>query len=173
MKRETHAQLRELADDSGKEFGKLVQKLLALALLDAGAEELYERSVQGIDLECEIDGRPVSIEVKTCEARRLKLGRKDLAGLEDRARAGREAWLAVLGSGALDDWRFARVHPGEILPQKDILLVELRAGRDAALEARVREPFARALERHAEIAARRGQSGLDAVLRDHPQYRRA
>ena len=33
----------------GKEYGKLVQKLLALALLDADAQELYERSVQGID----------------------------------------------------------------------------------------------------------------------------
>lgn len=173
MKAEEHQRLRELSETSGKEYGKLVQKLLALALLDAGATEVFERSVQGIDLECTIDGRDLSIEVKTCEGRSLRLGRKDLAGLEDRARGGREAWLAVLGAGLLDDWRFARVHPGEIRPQKDILLTELRASRDRELEERVREPFARSVARHADLAASGGQGGLDGILRQHPEFRRA
>lgn len=165
--------LRQLADERGKEYGKLVQKLLACALLDADAQELYERSTQGIDLECELDGRKLSIEVKTCESRKLRLGKKDLQGLEDRARAGREAWLAVLGPGLLDDWRFCRVHPGEVQPLKDILLVELRASRDHELEERLRAPFGRALRTHAGRARSEGQSGLDDVLRDHAQYRRA
>lgn len=173
MKLEDRDLLRKLAEERGKEYGKLVQKLLALALLELDVRELYERSTQGIDLECELDGRPLSIEVKTCEGRKLRLGKKDLDGLEDRARAGREAWLAVLGPGLLDDWRFARVVPGELLPQRDIPLIELRATRDTELEQRVREPFARILRQHGELAKSSGQGALDDVLRTREQYRRA
>jgi hypothetical protein len=52
-----------------KEYGKLVQKLLAIALLGAGADSLTDRSTQGIDLEATIRGKRRAIEVKTTETR--------------------------------------------------------------------------------------------------------
>ncbi len=57
MKLEVHQRLSELSAAAGKEYGKLVQKLLAIALLDAGAESLTDRSTQGIDLEATIKGK--------------------------------------------------------------------------------------------------------------------
>ncbi|MCA8971113.1 MAG: hypothetical protein KDC95_15075 [Planctomycetes bacterium] len=165
--------LRELASRRGKEYGKLVQKLLALALLDAGATEVYERSTQGIDLEFRRDAIRFAVEVKTCEGRKLRLGAKDLAGLESRANAGIATYLAVLGPGLLDDLRLARIAPGELVASKDLFLVELRAYRDAVLEAWIRPAFERAIHRHTQRATTEGQSGLDVVLSQAPEYRHA
>lgn len=173
MKKESRDHLRRLADQRGKEYGKLVQKLLALALLDAGASELFERSTQGIDLECKLDGRALAIEVKTCESRSIRLASKDLDGLAARHASGARCYLAVLGPGLFDDLRLAVVLPGEIAPAKDILLVELRASRDLKLEARLRPCFERVLLRHAAVAESEGQGGLDALLASHVAYRRA
>ena len=56
MRIEVHRRLRDLAERSGQEYGKLVQKLLAIALCECGATRLTERSTQGIDLEVELPG---------------------------------------------------------------------------------------------------------------------
>ncbi|MCB9880694.1 MAG: hypothetical protein H6832_10245 [Planctomycetes bacterium] len=173
MNPEARRLLRELAARRGKEYGKLVQKLLALALLDAGATEVYERSTQGIDLEFRRDSKRFAVEVKTCEGRKLRLAAKDLAGLESRANAGITTYLAVLGPGLLDDLRLARIAPGELVASKDIILVELRAYRDAELEAWIRPAFERVIHRHTQRATTDGQSGLDAILSQAPEYRHA
>ncbi len=50
MRLDVHRCLRDLSDRTGKEYGKLVQKLLAIAFLVAEAESVTERWIQVIDL---------------------------------------------------------------------------------------------------------------------------
>ena len=57
MTPQTYAKLAELRAKTGKEYGKLIQKLLAIALLETEVERLVERSIQGIDLDVTIAGR--------------------------------------------------------------------------------------------------------------------
>lgn len=173
MKPAVHRRLSELSEAAGKEYGKLAQKLLALAFLEAGAESLTERSTQGIDLEVRLDGRDLALEVKTCEASTLRLGKKDLAGLAAREAEGRAAHLAVLGSRLIDEWIVARFFPGELAPSQTRYLLELRPYRVPALESRISAPFESAVLAHAAAAASWGQRALDEVLRGHAAYRPA
>jgi Holliday junction resolvase len=171
MKRDVHRRLKEIANAKGQEYGKITQKLLAIAFLEAGAKRLTERSTQGIDLEIELaDGRRLALEVKTSQSDKVSFGRKDVTGLTERQREGKTPYLALLGPRALDDWIFARFVEGEILPNKDYALTALRAYRDAELEDSVREAFAAAVVQHATAAIEGGQSGLDAVLRQNPRF---
>ncbi len=57
MRLDVHRRLRDLSDKTGKEYGKLVQKLLAIAFLEAEAESVTDRCVQGIDLDVTLHGR--------------------------------------------------------------------------------------------------------------------
>jgi Holliday junction resolvase len=173
MKLEVHQRLSDLSAVSQKEYGKLVQKLLAIALLEAGAESLTDRSTQGIDLEATFRGKKRAIEVKTTESGTVSLGKKDLEGLAAREEGGARSYVAVLGNRFLDEWTFARFHAGELQPSQSYSITQLRPYRDAEMERAVAKPFADAVLRHADAAARGGQSALDAVLAAHPAYRRA
>lgn len=173
MKLEVHQRLNGLAAAAGKEYGKLVQKLLALALLDAGAEALTERSTQGIDLEFDFRGKKRAIEVKTTESGAVSLGKKDLDGLLAREQGGARAYVAVLGNRFLDEWLFARFHAGELAPSQSYSITQLRPYRDQDLERAVARTFPDVVLKHADAAASRGQPALDEVLAIHPQYRRA
>ena len=173
MKLEVHKRLAELSTSSGKEYGKLVQKLLAIALLEAGAESLTDRSTQGIDLEAMFRGKKRAIEVKTTESGTVSLGKKDLEGLAAREADGARAYIAVLGNRFLDEWTFARFHAGELQPSQNYSITQLRPYRDRELERAVAKPFADAVLKHADAAARGGQRALDEVLAAHPAYRRA
>lgn len=175
MKLEVHRRLAEIAAAQDKGYGKLAQKLLAIAFLEAGAARITERSVQGIDLEVTLDdGRRLALEVKTSEpgaSGEVKLGAKDIQGLVARTEEGFEAYVAVLGNRLLDDWVLARHAPGEIAPGETFSPTRLRPFRDRALEARIAEPFAEAVGRHADRATQGGQAALDAVLRGYAAFR--
>ena len=173
MKLEVHQRLSELSAASQKEYGKLVQKLLAIALLEAGGEELTDRSTQGIDLEATFRGKRRAIEVKTTESGAISLGKKDLEGLAAREAGGARAYVAVLGNRFLDEWTFARFHAGELQPSQSYSITQLRPYREPELERAVLKPFADAVLAHADAAVRGGQHALDAILASHPQYRRA
>ncbi|HEV8112269.1 MAG TPA: hypothetical protein VGR31_05800 [Planctomycetota bacterium] len=173
MKLEVHQRLTELSAASGKEYGKLVQKLLAIALLESGAEALTDRSTQGIDLEATVKGKRRALEVKTTESGALSLGKKDLEGLASKEADGARAYVAVLGNRFLDEWTFARFHKGELQPSQSYSITQLRPYRDHELERAVARFFDDAVLTHADAAARGGQPALDAVLTAHPQYRRA
>lgn len=173
MKLEVHQRLSDLSAATGKEYGKLVQKLLAIALLEAGAEGLTDRSTQGIDLEATIKGKRRAIEVKTTESGAVTLGKKDLEGLAAKEADGARAYVAVLGNRFLDEWTFARFHKGELQPSQSYSVTQLRPYRDHELERSVARHFDEAVLAHADAAARGGQPALDAVLGAHPQYRRA
>ena len=168
MNLQVHEKLRTLSAERGKEYGKLVQKLLAIALLDSGVECLIDRSTQGIDLEVKFAGRRLALEVKTCEGGSLSLGKKDLAGLDRQHADGLETYVPVLGDRSTDDWIFVRYVPGELPSAKQLSLFKLRAYRDRELETRIARTFERAVLEHAALASREGQGGLDRVLESYP-----
>lgn len=170
MRVETVDRLAHLRETRGKEYGKLVQKVLALAFLEAGASRVTERSIQGIDLEVELDGRKLVFEAKTTETGSVKLGAKDTKGLDARRDEGYETYIAVLGIGLLDEWVFARYTPGE--PAKGVAYspLALRPYRDRELEARIADLFEDLLAQHLTGAADRGQEYLNEVLEGHPAF---
>jgi hypothetical protein len=157
-----------LREKTGKEYGKLIQKLLAIAVLETGVERLVERSIQGIDLDVRIAGRRYAFEVKTCEADEIRLGAKDSKGLERQIAEGAAPYVAVLGSGLLDEWNFVRYHPGELPSGKKLSSFRLRPYRDRELERRVRDAFEQVVERHTKTAIYERQPGLDKILEGYP-----
>jgi len=173
MKLEVHERLKTLSGASDKEYGKLVQKLLAIAFLEAGAESLTDRGTQGIDLELVIKGKARALEVKTSESGSVSLGKKDLEGLAAREDGGARAYVAVLGNRFLDEWTFARFFKGELQPSQSYSITQLRPYRDHDLERTVAKTFPEAVLKHADAAASRGQTALDQVLASYPAFKRA
>ncbi|MGQ9704993.1 MAG: hypothetical protein ACUVRX_11220 [Actinomycetota bacterium] len=68
------------------EFGKVAQKLLALAFVDMGFRLAEERAVRGVDIDIVKDetGEKLSLEVKTNQSSQVTIGSKDMEGLESR-----------------------------------------------------------------------------------------
>jgi hypothetical protein len=169
MKHDVYRRLTELAEVSEKEYGKLVQKLLAIAFCKAGVIRLIERSTQGIDLEITLpDERRIAVEVKTTQDQAVKFGKKDLDGLASQIESGLEPYFALLGSELLDEWILARYYVDEIKPNQQYRLTQLRAYRDTELEDLVREHFERAVVEFTNLPDSNRQSALDNVLRDFP-----
>lgn len=171
MKIETYRRLQDLAAHTAQEYGKLVQKLLAIAFCESGATRVTERSTQGIDLEVVLpDGRSLAFEVKTTLTGEVTFGRKDVKGLEARAAQGLTPYFAVLGRRLVDDWLFARFHAGEVQPERAYSPTRLRPYRDGSLEALIGSPFEEVVTRHAGRATESGQGALDGVLRAYACY---
>jgi hypothetical protein len=167
MRLDAHRRLRALAEAQGAEYGKLVQKLLALAFLEVGAT-VTDRAVQGVDLEVVLgDGRRVALEVKTTVGGEVTLAGKDLAGLRSREREGYEPFVAALGPGLLDEWIFARARLADWQGGVRLSLLALRPHRDRALEETVSAAFAEAVARHAPRAMTGGQAALNEAIRAH------
>jgi hypothetical protein len=173
VKPQTYRNLIEIRTRTGKEYGKLIQKLLAIAFLETGAEELVDRCTQGIDLEVRIAGELHAFEVKTSEEDRITLGKKDLEGLDRQLDSGAKGYVAVLGGGLLDDWLFARYHRGELPSGKKLSTFQLRPYRDRDLERRVRSAFEEAVACHTNAAIYDRQQGLDRILEKYPARRLA
>lgn len=166
MKYEVYRRLSELSGLSDKEYGKLVQKLLAIAFCKAGAVRLIERSTQGIDLEVTLrDERRIAVEVKTAQDQSVKFGKKDLDGLASQIEEGLEPYFAVLGSELLDEWILARYYGNEIKPNQQYRLTQLRAYRDTGLENSIREQFDQAVIECTNLPDTNRQAALDEVLR--------
>lgn len=170
MKYETWKMLKILRDRQGKEFGKLAQKLLALAFIDAGAGRLTDRAVQGIDIEVELDNRKLAFEVKTAEGSSISLGKKDLDGLAARREEGFETMLAVLGGRLTDEWMFVPVPGSDLQASADIESVLLRPFMDVELGRFIEEPFVQAVDRYGLRACEGGQLALNQVLEKYPGY---
>ncbi len=167
MNPDTHAKLDELAATQGMEYGKLVQKLLAIAFCEAGATRVTERSIQGIDLEVVLNNVKVALEVKTAQSDKVRFGKKDIDGLDARRAEGFLPYFAVLGPALLDEWVFAQCFPAEIQAQRDYSIIQLRAYRDTALEATVSATFPTAVSNHSAAAAQGGQAALNQVLHNY------
>ena len=173
MRVETMRRLARLRETRGMEYGKLVQKLLALSFLEAGAYRVTERSIQGIDLEVELDGRKLALEVKTTETGNVKLGAKDVKGLDARRTEGYETYVAVLGTGLLDEWVFAAYRGGEPAQGVAYSPLALRPYRDRELEALVTALFEDLLARHLTGAVDRGQDYLNETLKKSSAFAQA
>lgn len=131
VKYEAYRHLKKLWQESDKEYGKLIQKFLAIAFCKADAARLIERSTQGIDLEITLrDQRRIAIEVKTTKGQSVKFGEKDLNGLTSQDKDGLDTYFALLGSQLLDEWILARYYPGEMKKDRQYRLTQLRAYRD-------------------------------------------
>ncbi len=166
MKHEVYRRLSELSEVSEKEYGKLIQKLLAIAFCKAGAIRLIERSTQGIDLEVTLpDERRIAVEVKTAQDQTVKFGKKDLDGLSSQVEAGLEPYFALLGSQLLDEWVLARSYANEIKPNQQYRLTQLRAYRDKELEESIQEHFDEAVIEYTNLPDTNRQAALDEILR--------
>ncbi len=174
MNPNTHRRLQGIREATNREYGKLIQKLLAIAFLESGVDSLTERGVQGIDLEIDIAGTRYAFEVKTSEKDSITLGKKDFEGLRRHTEEGAEVYIAVLlGSSLLDEWLIVRYHEGELLPAKKYSQFMLRPYRNTELENRIRACFDTAVANYANTAILERQKGLDRVLEGYGNRRLA
>lgn len=170
MKYETWRTLQTIRDRQGSEYGKLVQKLLALALLEAGADRITDRAVQGIDIEVQLSGRKLALEVKTTEKSTISVGQKDLDGLASRREEGYETMLAVLGGRLMDEWMFLPVPGSDLKPNAIVDLVYLQPFVDQPLGDLIEVHFVSAVDRYGVLACDGGQAALNEVLVKQPAY---
>ena len=147
-----------------REFGKISQKLIAIAFRSGGYGHVVERGVQGVDVDAAQDGgEKYSLEVKTTVRDSIIFGRKDEEGLSSRAKDGYRPLLAVLQVGPLSEWYFVESHRARV----GTLLVEsLRPHRQRGLEQIISPLFEHAVTKHHAGIMTAGQEYLDKVLKD-------
>jgi len=167
------AVLRDLRQRYDVAYGKIAQKLLGIAFLEAGATSVTERSVQGIDLQVVLDSQRLALEVKTTEKGIVQLAKKDVDGLRARASEGFEPHVAVLGFRTLDRWLLTRFHDAEFTPGRKLPVDALRAWRRPELEARVCPAFTAAVHRLGGEVLRVGPLALDDALRAYGAWHTA
>jgi hypothetical protein len=147
-----------------REFGKITQKLLAIAFRQAGFHRIVERGVQGVDVDAVGDsGERYATEVKTTQTTMVQFAAKDRNGLRARQLDGYRPLLAVLRLSPLSDLylvdsSFLRCGRHQIGSLRPLRLLEL--------ESRLSPLFARAVAEHFEGAYCGSQFYLDGVLRD-------
>jgi Holliday junction resolvase len=164
MNSHTFAKLQEIHQRYGpQEFGKICQKLLAIAFRSCGYGHVVERGVQGVDVDAAQDGgERYSLEVKTTEKDSIVFGRKDEEGLSSRAKDGYRPLLAVLQLGPLSEWYFVdskRVRVGTLTVES------LRPYRQRELEQIISPLFEDSVRGHHSGIMNTGQEYLDKVLR--------
>jgi len=100
-----------------REFGKIAQKLLAIAFCRLGFE-VKERSIQDVDIEAVKDNLKYWIEVKTTDKDEVVIEEKDVNGLRQcELLHGGETGYAVLKISLLSDWIIAssrNIKPGTV-----------------------------------------------------------
>jgi len=84
-------------------LGRLLQRLLALALAEAGICVDVERTVEGPDIDAGRD----QIEAKSTEGDTWTLAEKDFADMRSAEASGKRPVLALLSLHSLDGWLFA------------------------------------------------------------------
>jgi hypothetical protein len=177
MKYSTRVALDRVKESHGTDFGKIIQKLLAISLCESGAIRITERAIQGIDIWVVLPGRgAASIEVKTTTDTKneISIQKKDAEGLNARLDDGDQVFIACLGSQVVDDWIVARWIKNEFdLTQKlKMSIHQFRAYRDAELEAIIKLSFDSAVEKYVDIAIQDGQKGLNVVIESYDCYAR-
>ncbi len=162
MKVATYEKLETVRTQHGSVFGKLCQKLLAIAFQQAGFSNVVERTVQGVDITASDGGEKFAVEVKTTESLEVSYESKDAEGLKSWRKDGYRPALAVLQIRLLGEWLIAKA---DTLEPGQILVDALRAYRLKALEERVRPRFEKVVEEHYEGARDGGLEYLDEVLK--------
>src|SRR5262249_24348581 len=123
-----------------REFGKISQKLLAIAYRLTGFSHLVECGVQGVDVSAANDaGEKYATEVKTTETDSVVFQRKDWGGLAARQRDGYLPLLGVFRLKPLAGWQFVYA---ENLRVGSLLIGSVRLeNRHRALEDRINPHF--------------------------------
>ena len=100
--------LRQIRDKHGpREFGKVAQKLLAIAFCRL-CFEVKERSVQDVDIEAVKNDLKYWLEVKTTDQDEVIIGKKDVSGLKQcELLHGGVTGYAILKVSLLSDWFIA------------------------------------------------------------------
>src|SRR5262245_30961700 len=163
-KTETYRLLKALHRQHGaREFGKISQKLLAIAYRSAGFSHVIERGVQGVDVDAAGDfGEKYATEVKTTEKNFIVFRHKDKAGLAARRRDGYQPLLAIFGLRPLSGWQFVyaeNLRVGSLL----IGSVPLE-NRHHLLEDRIDPHFKDAVSMHFEGTLKGSQFFLEGIL---------
>jgi len=164
MKTEIYERIFHLHHKFGpQEFGKICQKLLAIAFRMGGYSRIVERGVQGVDIDAAGDDmEKFTIEVKTTTSRDFNFEQKDYEGLKKRQEDGYKPVLAALRIDRFADWIFAKA---EKFKPSRIYIDSLRIHSLEKLEENIIPLFDEALIEHYEDTMREGQSYLDNVLR--------
>ncbi len=161
----TFRQLRRLRDKYRPGiFGKIAQKLLAVAFCDAGFR-VVERGVQGADIDVEslASGDRYALEVKTTDGQSIPVSKENLDALDDRARDGYAPLIAALRIQLLEDWVLASVPLSQLRPGA-FLLSKLRAYRIRDLEKLICPAFEAAVHEHFSRVLSGGERYLIKVL---------
>jgi hypothetical protein len=145
-------------------FGKIAQKLLALALNEAGFFDIVEREVQGVDIDAtDRDGKKYTLEVKTTDGENIPISRENIEALKDRTKDGYLPVIAALRVQMFEDWIFASIPLGGLKPVS-LPLSRLRAYRIKDLEASVCPRFEVVVNQHFSGVLAGGEHYLSQVL---------
>jgi Holliday junction resolvase len=164
MNTSTFRKLSELHQRHGaREFGKICQKLLALAFRAAGCGHVVERGVQGVDIDAAWEGERYAAEIKTTKKWSVSLAKKDIAGLASRTKDGYRPLLGILRLAPLSNWILA---DASSVPRGNCPIDSLRPYRLPSLERRLCPLFDELVEVHAEPTLRGSQAYLDNIFQE-------
>jgi hypothetical protein len=153
-------------------FGKIAQKLLALALHEAGFLDIVEREVQGADIDAtDMAGKKYSFEVKTTDGESVPITRENIEALRDRTNDGYLPVIAALRIQMFEDWVFGHIPVGDLRPGP-LLLSRLRAYRIKDMETAVCPAFEVVVNRHFGGVLGKGEYFLSQVLARERSQRR-
>lgn len=158
---EVKSTLTEIHGRHPKEFGKVVQKILALAFIEQGYQLVEERAIQGVDIDViKKDTREKhSFEVKTSQGKEVYIARKDVEGLKSRTTDDYETFFAVLSMAHCQSEGWIII-PASSVKEGTHNIMRLVVKRDDELSELANESFPDVLERLSPcvLSARRGSA---------------
>ena len=172
MKVRTFQRLHNIREKFGPQlFGKIAQKLLALAFYDAGYPYIVERGVQGVDIDAaNAQDKKYALEVKTTDSDTISISQDNIDALQDRASDGYVPIIAALRVQMFEQWVIARFPLNQIRPGS-ILLSRLRAYRVDDLEASVNPAFETVVNQHFNGVLARGEHYLiEHLAQKHTEH---
>jgi hypothetical protein len=164
MTTELYCSLRDLHEHHGpREFGKIVQKMLAIAFRLEGFSRVVERGVQGVDVDAVgTANERYTVEVKSTKKGTVVFATKDSEGLTARQQDGYHPLLAILRLTPLSELWIA--HSGQ-LRCGTLQIASLRPHRFGELESRLQPRFSQAVLEYFDGTLRWSQPYLDRELR--------
>jgi len=157
--------LQQIRDKFGPGvFGKITQKLLALAFYDAGFDHVVEREVQGVDIDAAGgDAGEYALEVKTAEGESVPISRENIDALKDRAKDGYTPVVAALRIKMFEDWIFSGIPLSRLRPGS-IPFSQLQSYRMMELEKLIRPTFEKVVNQHFSNVLTKGKHYLNGIL---------
>jgi len=161
MKPNVFETLRQIRNKHGHgEFGKIAQKLLAIALCRL-CFTVAERAIQGVDIDAVREDLRYSFEVKTTDKDEITIGEKDIRGLQQRTQDGYKIGFAVLRVSLLSNWVLAS---GDNILPGTVRIGRFKTQSILPLEEEVNEAFSVAVQEYGRdiLSADKGQGQMVA-----------